>query len=375
VAAAALCELFPGIELLARRETSATFSCDFQCAVPLPHGAEILLEERMRQIVRERRPIQILEMVPPSARELFLKKGQPYCAEQMSGKNLVKIVQIGSFYEIGSGSYCPDLSRLTAYKLHPLRSLGGKIFSLSGCAFPSKGELQQFLKAYKTYPQKSHIYLGKKRSLWSLWNGQIVWLTAGLKIRRDLIDILRKNLFAEAIEISFPMADPRETLHWEFVSTQEKLSCTLAEIYWEPHSFWDPEIGLFAEEGGIQMQLSCYPLEEERREKLISFLQRIGETVNILGFQYRIRLLGKKRSKRGIQIFLDVLKGQGKEVEVEEDEAVSGRLDFLIKDQLGREWAAFSLELSAKGFFVISSVERLVALLLERTGVESKYER
>ena len=65
------------------------FVYEFQAEFPLPPESERLIEEKMRQIIREQREIRILEMVPFSARELLLKEGHFIRAEQLSGDGLV----------------------------------------------------------------------------------------------------------------------------------------------------------------------------------------------------------------------------------------------------------------------------------------------
>lgn len=376
IAAAALFEVFPGIELLESKRISVGFSCAFRAQMPIPADAELLLEERMRQIVREHRPIHILEMVPFSAKELLLKDGHIALAEVAGeAEDLVDVVQIGSFYDLCPGPHLTNSSQLPAFKLWPIQRIENQIFRLRGYAAASKEDLNAFLKLYKAYPEKSHIRLGEKKSFWRLWNDQVVWLTAGLREQRTLIQILRENLFVDALEVRFSTdntEEARNRLHFKFVKGLSLDAVILAEVYREPLEVWDPEVGLFDLKGGGVVFISVFVSMGERRKKLSSLLQMIGKTLNILGFQHSLCLFGRRRSAKGVQLFMESL-GQTVEcVETKCEKETALRLNFLVDDRLRRRWAAFTVELSAKGFFITASVERLIALLLERTCFERK---
>ena len=363
VAAAAFTEMFPGIELLGGKRTSLGFSFDFLCCSPPPSEVEILLEERMRQIVREKRSIRVLEMVPFSARELLLKEGHAARAEEVSGEGLVEIVQIGGFHNLSSGPHLASTADLGAFKLWPMENAGAGLYRLSGCAFPSKEELKQFLKKLRGYPEVSHHREGLKKSLWRLLDGRVVWLPAGLKMQRELIELLRVHLFDGALEVSMGSGADRVSGHFRLAQDMGKGE--VAEIYFEPRPSWDPERGLFAGGGGGAARVTYIVSDGNWEKKVISSLQRLGKTLNILGFQHLFRLSGRKQSDKGIRLLLRVLESQGERIEMVPEEPGGSRLECMVEDRLGRRWAAFSMELVAKGFFITASVERLVALLLE----------
>ncbi len=370
IAASALFELFPGIELLGGSLTSIGFAYGFRSAHRLPPEAENLIEERMRQIVREKRPIQTFEMVPFSAREFLLKEGLSSRADRLrlDGGGLVEIVQIGSFIDLSPGPHLLNSAQLAAFKLWPIRDAGGGELSLTGCALPSKDELKQFLKRLRAYPEKSHMEVGKALGYWRLLDGRFIWLSPGLKRKRELIETLRQQwLFVGALEVAFP---DRETAPSLQPALDTEMGNLLAEVYEEPRTPWDPETGLLAGEGGTQIRIRCFSSPEALREKLISSLQMTGRTLNILGFEHRLRLRGRKRSDRDVQTLLEAL--QEEEVELElTGEKCTPQLEFLVEDNLGRQWAAFSIDLliekAVNEFLVKASVERLVALLLERS--------
>ncbi len=369
MAAAAFIEKFPGVELLGGRRTSLGFSFDFRLAAPLPSEIEILIEEEMRQIVRERRPVRVLEMVPLSARALLLKEGHAARAEEVGDDGLVEIVQISSFHNLSPGPHLSCTSALSAFKLWPMKKIETQVYRLSGCAFPSKEELKQFLRNWRDYPEKSHERAGLKKSLWRLFGAQVVWLPDGQALRKEVIEAVRANLFLGALEVSMdlPVGADRPNLYRLLAKemTKETRGEAIGEIYVEPSSAWDLETGLFAGVGGTRICLSLGISSGDWQAKATSSLQLTEKTLNLLGFQHRLRLSGRKRSGKSFQALALALESQGKEVERLEEEPGGPRLDYLVRDFLGREWAAFSIELAASNLFITASVERLVALLLE----------
>ena len=337
VAASALFETFPAVELLGGRRTSLGFSFDFLCSAPLPSEVEILIEEQMRQIVREKRPIRVLEMVPFSARELLLKEGHLFRAEELSGGDdgLVEIVQIGSFHDLSPGPHLSCTSHLGTFKLWPIEKRQDGVYRLSGCAFPSKEELKQFLKKLRDYPDKSHERVGIKKSLWRILDSQVVWFPAGLEKRRQMIEAIRASLFEGIFEVSLSACSDRTAAHLRLAKETGKEE--IAEIYSEPSLPWDPETGLFAGVGGASIRVSLIVSNGDWKEKVISSLQMTRKTLNILGFQHRLRLSGRKRSGKGVQALLKALESQGMEVEMLAEEPSGPRLDYIVEDHLGRQ--------------------------------------
>jgi len=330
-----------------------------RCSMRLPPEVEVLLEEKMRQIVREKRAVRVLEMVPVSARGLLLKEGQRMRAEALSEEGLVEIIQIGSYYNLSPGPHLSCTSELPAFKLWPIEDEGNGTFRLSGCACASKEELKLFLKKLRAYAETGHARIGIKEKLWCFSDGQLVWLPEGLRRLEEMIWLLRENLFKGFLEVR--MAP--ETNRLGFM--KERGVEGIAEIRYGPSVDWDAEMGLFAGNGGVEACLRMLLPEGDLEKKWISSLQLAEKTLNILGFQHRLRLNGRKQSGKGYQALTRALESLGKKVEVDPGETDS-RLEFLVEDQLRRPWPAFSMEIRKSEIFMTASVERLVALLIEK---------
>lgn len=317
IAAAALFESFPGVELLGGGETSIGFSYDAIFPHPVHSETLAMIEQAMRQIVRERREIRLLEMVPFSARELLKSKGLESRAEELDShsKQLVHVVQIGAFYDLSESEQLKNSNQLSAFKLDKITPLENGVMRLTGFAYPTKEELNEFLKRLKRYPDRRHEILGEIQSLWKIEGQEIVWLQKGLKLINQFIQFFEKNILQNVEQIGAPLEMNRFSL-------MKEMGRPIAEI--TPYSVWieDPDAGLYGNKGS---QIKIYTRDTK------SLLQLIEKSLIILGLVYK--------------------------------------REFLLEDALGREWPVVSVESKSGDAVVAVSIEKILALLLE------KYER
>jgi len=305
VAASAIYESFPDIDLLEGGETHMGFFYDLHFPHPIHPETLSMIEQNMRQIVRERREIRILEMVPYSARELLLSQGHNFRAEQLdsSPAQLVQIVQIGSFHDLSSGEQLKNTHQLAAFKLDAFHiPPHAHHHRLTGFSYPTKEELQTFLRRLKQYPEKRHEVVGQAQGLWKTEAQEMIWLAKGLHFRNLLVQRLlqgTEQISASAQVDRFQLA--------------RFLKKPVAEVVFPPPSLFSPDAGLYGHPPSIHIFLS----------DPISLLHSIEKTLNILGLEHK-------------------------------------------EDLLGREWPVMTTEKTKKGFTVTLSVEKIMALLLER---------
>ncbi len=308
LAAAAVIELYPEVELLGGGETPTGFFYDF--LFPHPIHVEVI-EEKMRQIVREKRPIRTLEMVAFSASELLKKEGHLARLEEIE-EGMVELIQIGSFHDLSPGPHLKNTAELAAFKIE-VETLPEKRMRVVGWCHRSKEELKHYLKMIQSYEDPHEI--GERLGL---WKGD-VWLPEGLKRRRQLIEILRKEWFAGACEISGPLEQDRLELHRSMGKPK------VAEI-------WSPT------PGKTLIQVSFF---EKSEEEVISSLHSIAKTLTILGFDHSTLSKGRE----------------------------SG---YTVEDGLGQSQSIVQVKrISRKGssrvdVYFTAEVEKLMSLLLEK---------
>src|SRR3989344_3809130 len=330
IAAAAVSESFPSVQVQTVEETSVGFSCDLLFPHPLHPEFHLQIEETMRQIVREHREIRESEMVPISAREFFKSQGYP---KELSGQNLIAIVQIGAFCNLSRGKHLTNTSLLNAFKLFPVQQLAGKGIRITGTAYPTKQELKKFLKKWIAYPKVRHEVLGEKRGLWQILPEGFFWMPKGQHVREQLICFFKENLFQDAQGIALPETERRHALWAEWI---QKNNTSLIEILpIENH----PAEGLLDPQNGIELTYAC------TKEKFISFLQSARKTLNMLDFSYCTRLIVPKRKGKDLQALAQVFESLQWSYEVVKTEKGILQVQYLVVDGLDRKWSVVDVHM------------------------------
>jgi hypothetical protein len=317
IAASAVCELFPDVELRGGGETSTGFFYDFY----FPHPVHLhLIEEKMRQIVRERRPIRTMEMVAFSALELLKKEGHFHRLEEVE-EGLVELIQIGSFHDLCPAPHLKNTAELAAFKIEA-EVLSDKGLRITGWCHHSKEELKKFLKVLAHYTEPAK--LGEKMGL---WKGE-VWFAKGLLWKEKLISFFKKEWFEGAFEILGPVEADRLELHRSI--GKEKV----AEIH----------------RSSSQETLITLSFFNKSELDVISFLQSIGKTLTMLGFDHTSLSKGKE-------------------------------IGYLVEDGIGRSHSVIQVKkISKKGSSTLdvicfAFIEKIFALLLEKNllvSIENK---
>lgn len=314
MAAAAVFETFPEVALLGGQETPMGFFCDFQFPHLIHPEMIAMIEQAMRQIARERREIRVLEMVPFSAQELLKAQGHPFRAAELDdpAEQFVKVVQMGSFYDLISGNLLKNSHQLHAFKLEKMIRLENGVTRLSGFAYPSKEDLNLFLKKLKKYPAKRHETQGEAQGLWKIVSGEIIWLNKGLKLREKLLHFFEKQALENFERISASSPFNRQEL-------LAQIDRPVMEFLYSQNYTLNPLAGLY-ENQGTEIRIFI--------KDPISLLQSIEKTLNILGLEYN---------------------GQ-----------------FCVDDALGRSWPVVEVRKGSRSVIVSIWIETILALLLEK---------
>ena len=374
LAAAAIYEIFPGSELFGGGETDTGFFYQFFYSHPLPPEASRLLEERMRQIVREDRPLRETEMVACSARELFLKEDHVAAVDALSDmgpKQLVSLIRIGSFSDLAEGPFCESVQEVAAFQITAVKNLGEQGIQIEGTAFPSKKELKDFLKLLAKYEEENHLERGQGLKFWQWREGKMLWLPKGLKAREGLLRFLKKRFDGVELKAS------SEGVVDAYCQKRMPMKAVTVHEEWK-----DPEEGSGLFEEGCQsiFQQSIYCSEKELKEFSISLLQIIDKTLIILGFNASARLVGQRRNEKELKRLEEIL---GLKAEFTTEKLGSGtpegvrfwgRTQWFVEDGLGRERIAFELNVIKVAECMILrlkvGVEKILALLLEQTKID-----
>lgn len=348
ILALAVFELFPGVRLLGGGLIPSGFYYDFIFPHSIHPELHLQIEEKMRQIARERREIRLLDMVGISAREFLKSKGNRERALQIEGNGLFELVEIGSFADLSLGSNVKNSAQLHCFKLFPPTPFEGGM-RIWGAAFDQKDDLKLFVKRWQSYPRKKHEKIGEDWLYWRRIGEEYVWLPRGLKAEDDLISVLKKNLYPEAIDIR--REDTKKNL-------LNELKCDVYREIFSVEREFEPieEVGFFDSRVGKELQITI------SLKNAISSLQFIENTLNILSFKHCIRFSDLQR--KGGRVLADALKELGKAYEKESRNGVP-TVDFLVPDGLGRLWSAARVQVN-ECLIVRLRIERILALLLEQ---------
>ena len=351
VLAAALFETFPGVDLWLSETSDLGFVCE--CYFPHPIHADTLplIEQKMKEIVKEARPIRVLEMVPLSASALLKKEGhfeQSRSLLEIEERGaLVEVVKMGSFHELTEGPLAANTSELAALKLLSLKKLPDQGLRIEGAASFSKEELKKFLKLLSSFEKENYQKRGAELRFWKCWDEGIIWLEKGLDVREKLRQLFFQDTpLVECSKISdeLLLCFRKNCRFIRTVSTTDLR-----------HSFSSLQQILFFPQGEIEKSIN-------------SSLHSIYKTLIMLGFDCWVRTLGKRSAWKGLEC--------PRGIDLEKIEAEESSLELVTEDTLMRPIPVVSMrvlrEASEKKDALVCEafIERILVLMLEQRPEE-----
>lgn len=384
----ALVELFPSAQLMDCDVDQIGFTYTFSLDQPLEDGILTLVEEKMRALAKSDLPVQPVEMMRENAVQLFKHVKQRYKAELVGSSlvNIVPILKIGdAFYDYAETPYLESTGELIAFKLQKLEKINKEesIFQVTGTAFPDPKSLRKFLKNYEDAKKRDHRLLGKEMGLFSQMDGdEWFWLPKGSCLRETLLGLWREGLLAQqfqlvssprlirtstlrragaidrdrpgevALENGFSLPSSLTPLHALLFRAANYSVRDLPVRYMEAAPLYKnisgSAYGLFNSSSFTAECAHTFCSSSQVSETLISSLQFIEKTVNILGFecQWNLFLRGpkfagtKEKWDKALGWMTDALQSCGCEYVTDSSgSAFDGpRMVVRMKDALGREW-------------------------------------
>ena len=411
IMAAAVLERFPNVKLIGGQSTPVGFYYDFIFPFSFQKEFLILIEERMRLIIKEKRPIKTLEIIPDNAGALLDHHSQEIRAQLVRSQNdvLVRLFQVGDFIDFCCPPYLVDTGEIKAFKIcefsEEAREELGSFIRLYGAAFFEAQELKKFLKSDQSLKIKDHIELGKELDLFSpcreMGAGFWRWHPKGEFLRQELLKFWTEEMRNKNFEFT---STPRQYhLHRQYCPVAElsmshiqlfsanfcannQATVRLAECsFVQPPKSDKILCGMLDSQAYFRDQGHIFCAEEHLIEECISSLQFILKISKILSFEeYRLVLCSsstyhKKHQaswKKSERLLIQTLRLSQLKYTVDEKAGVlhGPRIEVRIKDALGREWTGPFLGLdcvqSMQHIIIVlsmfSSMERTVALMLEK---------
>jgi threonyl-tRNA synthetase len=234
IMAQAVKRLFPQVKITIGPAIDTGFYYDFDVDHAFSNEDLSRIEEEMKKIVQENFKFVREEISRDEAIQLFEKMGEFYKVEILKEieDRTVSMYRQGEFLDLCRGPHLESTGKLKAFKL---LSVAGAYWRgdeknkmlqrIYGTAFPSKAELEVFLKQIEESKLRDHRKLGRELGLFSIHPeagpGLIFWHPKGGRIRWILEQFWRDEHFKRGYEFVYSPHVARLELwktsgHWEY---------------------------------------------------------------------------------------------------------------------------------------------------------------
>ena len=405
--AQAVIRLFPGTKVTIGPAIENGFYYDFDPKEQFTEEDLIRIEEEMKKLSKEDIKVERFMMSREEAIEYFEKLGENYKVEII--KEIAKGEQLsfyrqGDFVDLCRGPHVPSTGHIKAVKLKSVAgaywrgdSKNKMLQRIYGYAFATEKDLKDFLRLMEEAEKRDHRKLGKELELFFLSEygpGFPFFLPKGMVLRNTLIDLwraehekagyvqidtpimlnrelweisghwfnYRENMYTSSIDdVDFaikPMNCPGGVLAFKYQQhSYRDLPARVAELgKVHRHEFSGALHGLFRVRAFTQDDSHIFMTEEQIESEIIGIVNLIDKFYSkLFGFQYSIELSTRPEKSIGTDEIWEkaetalagALNHLGREFKINEgDGAFYGpKLDFKIKDAIGRTWQCGTIQL------------------------------
>jgi len=165
------------------------------------------IEEKMREIVAEDRPLVRKKLSRQEARRMFERKGETYKVEIIDSipeEEEITVYTQGKWCDLCRGPHAPSTGAVRAFKL--LHTAGAywrgdesnpMLQRIYGTSFHTEKELRRHLRRLEEARKRDHRRVGKELDLFSIQDavgaGLVLWHPKGARIRRIIEDVWREE--------------------------------------------------------------------------------------------------------------------------------------------------------------------------------------
>ena len=364
------------------------------------------IQKEMKKIVQQNLPLERTEVSREEALKFFKERNQDYKVEliqDLPEDAVITMYTQGDFTDLCAGPHMQSTGQIKAFKLMSVagaywrgdsdRPMLQRIYAT---AFPSQEELDAYINMIEEAKKRDHRKLGRELGLFAFRDeapGFPFYLPKGMILRNALIDYWREvHKKWDYVEISTPQIMKRtlwETSgHWDHY--KENMYTTVIDgedfaikpmnspgsilVYdLEPHSYRDlplrfGELGIVHRHelsGALHgmFRVRCFTQDDAHillakdqiQSEVTRIAQLLDEVYSVFGLSYKIVLstmpedhIGTREDwEKAENALADAITSIGKEYELNPgDGAFYGpKLDFHVKDSLGRTWQCGTIQL------------------------------
>lgn len=201
VLAQAVKRLFPDAKLAIGPAIDNGFYYDFDVNEPFTAEDLLNIENKMREIVKEKLVLERFEVSPKEAIKLMEEKSESYkieLIEEHSQKGEpISFYRQGEFVELCAGPHLPDTSRVKVFKLTSCTgaywrgdSKNKMLQRIYGTAYPKQAQLEEHLFAIEEAKKRDHNKLGRELELFTtselIGQGLPILLPKGARVMQVL---------------------------------------------------------------------------------------------------------------------------------------------------------------------------------------------
>lgn len=408
IMAQAVKRLYPQVKLTIGPSIENGFYYDFDCG-DKPFSPDDLekIEAEMKKIVKEGLVLERFEMSSDEAARLMREKDEPYkvelIAEHAEKGEAISFYKQGEFTELCAGPHLMSVSPVKAFKLTQTTGAYWRadannkmLCRVYGIAFPKASMLEEYLQMLEEAKKRDHRKLGKDLELFTLLEegpGFPFFLPKGMVLKNLLIDYWRQiHTKAGYQEIQTPIILSRSLWersgHWDHYKQNmytteidgedyaiKPMNCPGGILVYKTkmHSYKDLPLrmgelgivhrhelsgalhGLMRVRNFTQDDAHIFMTREQIKDEIKGVVQLIDSVYKTFGFEYHIEISTQPEDSMGSKedwdiataALRDAVTELGYDYEVNEgDGAFYGpKLDFHLKDCLGRTWQCGTIQL------------------------------
>ena len=408
IMAQAVKRLWPEVELAIGPAIDQGWYYDFDAPFAFTPEHLTKIESEMKKICKERLRIERSEKPRADAIAYMESKNEPYKVElidDLPEDAAISFYTQGEFTDLCAGPHLDSTGRVkhNGFKLTSTcgaywrgdsnRKMLQRIY---GIAFPSKDELDEYLRRIEEAKKRDHRKLGKELGLFMLRDegpGFPFFLPKGMVLRNTLIDYWRQvHKRYGYVEISTPIMLNRQLWersgHWEHYKNNmyttviddtdfaiKPMNCPGGMLVYasEPHSYRDLPLrigelglvhrhelsgalhGLFRVRCFTQDDAHIFMTWDQMKGEIKNVVKLFDEVYSVFGLSYQIEVSTMPEDHMGDEKDWDfatetlkkAVEEMGKSYVINEgDGAFYGpKLDFHLSDSLGRTWQCGTIQL------------------------------
>ncbi len=406
IMAQAIKRIFPNVKLTIGPSIENGFYYDFDTEKTFTDEDRAKIEEEMKKIIKEDLEIEKFTLSKEEAIKFMQEKEEPYkveLIEELPEGEEISFYKQGEFTDLCAGPHLMSTGKVKAIKL--LTSSGAywrgnennkMLQRIYGISYPKASQLEEYIQLLEEAKKRDHKKLGKELELFMIapeGPGFPFFLPKGMVLRNILEDYWRKIHKENGyVEIKTPIILNEELWHrsghWDHYKENmyttkiddvdfgiKPMNCPGGMIVYKSkmHSYKELPIragelglvhrheksgelnGLFRVRCFTQDDAHIFCLPEQIEQEIQGVINLVDQVYSKFGFEYTIELSTRPEDSMGSDELWEtaegalakVLKDLGKEYVLNEgDGAFYGpKIDFHIKDCLGRDWQCGTIQL------------------------------